>query len=154
MITYSICFSLSDLFRWAYYSPSPPCCCKGQNSWLHSALCVCVRSHLLYLFVWLLSCFHTLAVGNNAVVNTGVHVSFKISVFIVFRSGIAGSHGRLFLGLFFNWLHQFTFPWTVYKGSLCSTSLPVFVIWGLWWGLFWQVWCDSSLWFWLLFPDD
>ena len=80
--------------------------------------------------MWHLSCSHILAVGNNADVNIRVHVSFKISVFIVFRSGIALSYGSLFLELFFNWLHQFTFPWTVYKGSLCSTSLPLF-IWGL-----------------------
>ena len=43
-----------------------------------------------------LGCFHILANVNNAIVNTGVHVSFKISVFMFFwyipRSGNVGSH--------------------------------------------------------------
>ena len=41
-----------------------------------------------------LNCFHMLAVINNTPVNTGVHVSFQVSVFVFFsyipRSGIAG----------------------------------------------------------------
>ena len=45
-----------------------------------------------------LVCFHILAVANNAAMNIGVHVSFRISVFVFFRSiprsGIAGSYGR------------------------------------------------------------
>ena len=42
-------------------------------------------------------CLHTLAIVNNAAVNIGVHVSFRISAFVSFqyilRSGIAGSYG-------------------------------------------------------------
>ena len=47
-----------------------------------------------------LGCFHTLAIVNRAAMSIGVHVSFQISVFVVFRyipkSGIAGSYGSSF----------------------------------------------------------
>ena len=46
-----------------------------------------------------LGCFHTLSIVNSAAMNTGVHISFQISVFVGFfeytpRSGIAGSHSN------------------------------------------------------------
>ena len=54
------------------------------------------------------------------------------------KSGIAGSYSSsIFSFVFFfrflhtyfpQWLHQFTFPPTEYKGSLFSTSSPTFVI--------------------------
>ena len=45
-----------------------------------------------------LGSFHVLAIENSAAMNTGVHISFQIRVFIffsryIFRSGIAGSYG-------------------------------------------------------------
>ena len=51
-----------------------------------------------------LGCFHVLAILNSAAVNTGVHISFQIRVFIlsryVPRSGIAGSYGRCIFSFF------------------------------------------------------
>ena len=46
-------------------------------------------------------CFHILTIINNAAMNIGVHVSFSMSVFVIFgyklRGGIAGSYGSYIL---------------------------------------------------------
>ena len=50
-------------------------------------------------------------------------------------------------------LHQFTFPPTLYEGSLFSTSSPMFVICVLFYNIHSsQVWGDISFWFWFAFP--
>ena len=55
---------------------------------------------MYYSFIYLsvdgcLGCFHAQAVANSAVINTGVHVSFRIMVFSEYMpsSEIAGSYG-------------------------------------------------------------
>ena len=68
-------------------------------------VCVCTYTHTHIHSIFFihspvdryLSCFHILALVNNASMNIGMHVSFQISVFVFFRyiprSGIAGSNG-------------------------------------------------------------
>ena len=56
-------------------------------------MCVCVRVYIpihadffsqLVCRMWHMGCFHILAIGNSATVNTGVHVGFRISVCVFF----------------------------------------------------------------------
>ena len=62
-------------------------------------VCVCVY-HIFFIHSTVerhLGCFHVLAVVNSGAINTGVHVSFQITVLVFCRympgSGIAGSYG-------------------------------------------------------------
>lgn len=75
--------------------------------------------------------FHDLAIVNSAAVNTGVQVSFRTTFFsgCTPRSGVAGSGGDSHFGIFKEppdgfpwWLHQLTFPPTVWQ----VLSSPVF----------------------------
>ena len=86
-----------------------------------------------------LCCFHFLAIVNNSAVNIRVCASFRISVFGFFKMYsqdwncwvIRQFYFQFFekrLHCFPQWLHQFTFPPTVFEGSLFSTSSPTFVI--------------------------
>lgn len=85
------------------------------------------------------SCFHLLAIMNNAAINICVKVLMWINVFIslvyIPMSEITGSNDiSMFnffedlLGCFPKWSHNFTFPPSVYKDSIFFTSsLPLVI---------------------------
>ena len=82
------------------------CCHKWQNflpliAELYSIVSVCVYilSHIFFIHLSMdgnLDYYLILSIINNAVVNTGVHLSFPIMVFSGYmsRSGIAGLYGN------------------------------------------------------------
>ena len=78
-----------------------------------------------------LSCFHILGIVTSSA------LSFQLTAFSQYmsRSGIAWSWGSLIFkepsSCFPYWVHQFTFPKTVFKFFFFSTTLPTFmcVLW-------------------------
>ena len=94
-------------------------------------MCVCVYIYPTSSLSECLGCFYVLAIVNSAAVNTGLHASFWIRVFIfsgyMHRSEITGSCDSSVFSFLNNlqtvclpWLHQLTFLLTVWKGLLFS----------------------------------
>ena len=88
---------------------------------------------------WALGLCPCLTIVNTAAINIGVHVSFRIRVFIFFNYMFRSETTRSYCSSVFNffkaspycfplWLQQFTFPSTVQKGCLFSKCSPAFII--------------------------
>ena len=85
-----------------------------------------------------LCCFYILVTVNNAAMNTEVHISFQISIFVSFeyipKSGIAGSYASYILifgkpsHCFPQWMNQFTFPPKVCKVNTYLSCTPTLAL--------------------------
>ena len=101
MISYSICFSLSDLLHLVWESLVPAMLLPNAlfRSFYGRVVFRCI--HVPYLLIHSsvdkhLGCFHVLAIVNNAAMNVEVHVSFWMKVLFRYmpRSGISGWYGH------------------------------------------------------------
>ena len=102
MISYDICFSVWLTLLRMIISRSIHFATDGIISFFFMAeqYSIVYMYHIFFILSSLdghLGCFHVLVVVNSAAVNTGVHVSLQIRVFVFSgympRSGIAGSYG-------------------------------------------------------------
>ena len=129
--------------------------------WLSNILS-CVFVCLIHLLIQssldgYLGCSHVLALVNSAALNSGVHVTFQISVFIFFQMYSQKWNCCIIGGSLVFWGTSMLFSTvalpvyilsTVYKCSLFSSSSLTFFITDFLVIAIWQLWGDSSLLFW------
>ena len=106
-LIYDICFSLT---YFALYSRIQFIRLTKTDSdlFLFMANIPCIYvSYLLYLFIcqWTSCCFHVLAIVNSAAMNSGVHMSFRIVIFLGYMpsSGTDGSYDSFGLSRWHQW---------------------------------------------------
>ena len=102
---------LQGIFPTQGSNPGLPHCGRPLYQLSHKAIfhyiymCVCVTFSLSTDLLMDTGCFHMLHIVNNATMISGVHLSFRISVFIfssyIPRSRTAGSYGTSLLLLLF-----------------------------------------------------
>ena len=142
MRSYHVCLSLFDFLQLAQ-------CSQGLFMSSQMAIChflwrnnipLCLSIyHNFSVLPFLsehLSCFQILAFISNAAAIWGMHISFKISVYVFFKK--CPDVEFLNLMIFLNFWRtsavfpccvlQFTFPTTVHKGFLFSISFPTLAI--------------------------
>ena len=107
-------------------------------------VCVCIHSHTYILPIFIhsfidghLYCFHILTVISNPARNIGVHVSFRINVFVfyggILRSGIAGACVSTVFSFWFLFL-TISKLFSIVTSSICFLTG---IIWGFSFSTFW-----------------
>ena len=119
--------------------------------------------HLLYPFIhwWALRLFWYLGCCKWCHDEHGAHVSFQISVFVLFkyRPGLEFlSHVVVLFLVFLSSLHSVLYSSCTNLQSYQQSRrvfhilTSVYYLCSFWWQPFWQVWGYISLWFWFEFP--